>query len=168
MQLDLKVEIPRTVKITTYPFTDFFKGFENVEAVKRIFGEKTLDVLRNLQVEFVGFRGYMGVSETDGHLMISAQYLKSGDLVDIYLDIIHELVHVKQFMEGKKLFDDRFDYVGRPTEIEAYRHAVEEARRLGLDDARICQYLKTEWITEKHLKRLAHALDVKYVPPEKR
>jgi hypothetical protein len=156
------------VKITTYPFADFFKGFEDVEAVRRIFGEKTEEVLRNLQVEFAGFRGYMGVSDVDGHLMVSAYYLQNGDLIDIYLDIIHELVHVKQFMEGKKLFDDRYDYVGRPTEIEAYRHAVEEARRLGLNDASICLYLKTEWMSESELKKLTKALNVEYVPPEKR
>lgn len=156
------------MKIATYPFTEFFKGFEKVEVVKRIFGEKTEAVLKNLQVEFAGFRGYMGVSDVDGHLIISAHYLKNGDLIDIYLDIIHELTHVKQFMEGEKLFDDRYSYVGRPTEIEAYRYAVEEARRLGLDDARICQYLKTEWISEKELKKLLKALNVAYVPAAKR
>lgn len=125
-------------------------------------------MLNNLQVEFAGFRGYMGVSDIDGHLIISARYLNNGDLIDIYLDIIHELVHVKQFMEGKKLFDDRYSYVGRPTEIEAYRHAVAEAKRLGLDDSRICQYLKTEWMSEKELKKLTKILSVEYVPPEKR
>lgn len=164
----MKIKIPRNVKITTYPFTDFFKGFEDVEAVRRIFGEKTKEVLYNLQVEFAGFRGYMGVSDVDGHLMVSAYYLKNGEIVDIYLDIIHELVHVKQFMEGQKLFDDRYDYVVRPTEIEAYRYAVEEARRLDLDDARICQYLKTEWMSERELKKLAKALNVKYVPQARR
>lgn len=160
----LNVKICRDVKVATYPFTDFFKGFENVDVVRRIFGEKTEEVLRNIRVEFASFRGYMGVSDVDGHIIISANYLKNGDLIDIYLDIIHELVHVKQFMEGKKLFDDRYSYVGRPTEIEAYRHAVEEARRLGLDDARICQYLKTEWMSEKELKKLAKTLNVKYAP----
>lgn len=164
----MKVKIPRNVRITTHPFTKFFKGFEKVEAVKSIFGEKTEEVLNNLQVEFAGFRGYMGVSDIDGHLIISARYLNNGDLIDIYLDIIHELVHVKQFMEGKKLFDDRYSYVGRPTEIEAYHHAVAEAKRLGLDDSRICQYLKTEWMSEKELKKLTKILGVEYVPPEKR
>lgn len=162
------MKIPRNVKITTHPFTKFFKDFENVDAVKQIFGEKTKEVLNNLQVEFAGFRGYMGVSDIDGHMIISAYYLNNGDLTDIYLDIIHELVHVKQFMEGKELFDDRYSYVGRPTEIEAYRHAVEEARRLGFNDARICQYLKTEWMSERELKKLVKALNVEYVPPDKR
>lgn len=164
----MKVKIPRNVRITTHPFTKFFKGFEEVEAVKSIFGEKTEEVLNNLQVEFAGFRGYMGVSDIDGHIIISARYVNNGDLIDIYLDIIHELVHVKQFMEGKKLFDERYSYVGRPTEIEAYRHTVEEAKRLGLDDSRICQYLKTEWMSEKELKKLTKILGVEYVPPEKR
>ncbi|MEM2994673.1 MAG: hypothetical protein QXI91_01475 [Candidatus Bathyarchaeia archaeon] len=163
----LNVEITRKAKITTYPFTEYFKGFEKVEAVRRIFGEKTEDVLRNLRVEFVGRRGYMGVSDEDGHLFISASYLNNGDLIDIYLDIIHELVHVKQFMDGKELFDERYGYVDRPTEIEAYRITVEEARRLGLSNKRILEYLKTEWITEKDLKRLAKTIGVKYTQDEK-
>jgi len=149
------------VPVTTYRFTEHFRGFEKVEAVRRIFGDQTEKVLSNLKVEFAGFRGYMGVSNVDGHLLISAHYLKDGDRIDIYLDIIHELVHVRQFMEGKELFDERFDYAGRPTEVEAYQHAVDEARRLGLRDERICAYLKTEWMSDQDLQRLAKALGVK-------
>jgi len=159
----LNVKIPRDTKVTTYCFSDYFKGFEKIEAVKRIFGEKTEEILKNLKVEFAGMRGYMGVSDIDGHLMVSAYYLKNGDIIDIYLDIIHELVHVKQFMEGKRLFDNRYKYVNRPTEVEAYRHAVEEARRLGLSEKRICEYLKTEWINDKELKQLAETLNVKCI-----
>jgi hypothetical protein len=157
----LKVEIVRNVPVTTHPFTDYFKGFEKVEAVRKIFGDKTEEVLRNLRVEFGGRGGYMGVSEVDGHLLISAHYMKEGDIVDIYLDIIHELVHVRQFMEGKKLFDDNFSYVRRPTEVEAYQLAVKEAKKLGLSDERICEYLKTEWMSSKDLERLAEAVNVK-------
>jgi len=154
--------------VSTYPFTDYFKGFEKVNAVRRIFGERTEEVLRNLKVEFSGRRGYMGVSDVDGHLMISAHYLNNGDIIDIYLDVIHELVHVRQFMEGKELFDNRYDYVDRPTEIEAYRHAVEEARNLELSDERICEYLKTEWINDDELKQLAKTLNVKYAYVEEK
>jgi len=156
----LKVNIVRDAKVTSYRFTDYFKGFDKVDAVRRIFGEKTEKALNDLRVEFAGFRGYMGVSEVDGHLMVSAVYLKEGDIVDIYLDIIHELVHVRQFMEGKELFDDRFSYINRPTEIEAYHYAVEEARRLGFSDERICEYLKTEWMSDRELQRLAKAMGV--------
>ena len=157
----LNVKILRNAKVTMHPFTDYFKGFEKVEAVRHIFGEKTDSVLSNLKVEFTGGRGYMGVSNTDGHLNVSAEYLNNGDITEIYLDIIHELTHVKQFMEGKELFDRRRRYVESPTEIEAFRNAVEEARRLGLSDERICEYLKTEWMTDEDLLRLTKALNVK-------
>lgn len=170
MEPRLEVKITRDVKITTYPFTDFFRGFENVEAVRRIFGEKTDEALRNVRVEFAGTRGYMGVSNEDGHLLVSAVYLREGDIVDLYLDIIHELVHVRQkLIEGKELFDDRFSYVERPTELEAYRFAVEEAKRLGLTNERILTYLKTEWMSNAELRRLAKAMDIKCVrPPEEK
>ena len=157
----MKVKIPCNVKIATYPFREYFKGFENVGAVREVFGEETEKVLGNLRVEFAGIRGYMGVSETDGHLIIGARYLNEGNMVDIYLDVIHELVHVKQFMEGKELFDSDYAYIERPTEVEAYRHAVKEARRLGMTDARICEYLKTEWMSDDDLQRLAKTVGVK-------
>jgi hypothetical protein len=104
----------------------------------------------------------MGVNEQDGHLIVSAYYLKSGTDRDIYLDIIHELVHVKQYMEGKKLFDTNYDYVERPTEIEAYKHAVKEARRLGMTEKEILSYLRTEWLNEKDLAKLAKATGVNH------
>ena len=148
-----------------HPFSDYFEGFENVDIVKRIFGKETEKVLSDIKVEFTGRRGYMGVSDEDGHLMISANYLNEGDIIDIYLDIIHELVHVRQFMEGKELFDRHFSYVGRPTEVEAFRYAVEEARNLGLDDERICDYLKTEWMSDDDLKKLTEALNVRCSNP---
>ncbi len=157
----MNVKIPRNVKIATYPFIEYFKGFENIGAVREVFGEETEKVLGNLKVEFAGIRGYMGVSETDGHLIIGARYLNEGSMVDIYLDVIHELVHVKQFMEGKELFDSDYAYIERPTEVEAYRHAVREARRLGMTDEGICEYLKTEWMSDDDLQRLAKTVGVK-------
>ena len=145
---------------STRSFTDIYKGFEKVEAVKGIFGENTETVLRNLKVEFTKFGGYMGVDDATGHLLVNPRYLNSGDKTDIYLDVIHELCHVKQHMEGKELFDSRYSYVDRPTEVEAYRYTVKEARRLGLSDERICDYLKTEWMSEAELKRLAKTVNV--------
>ena len=157
-----RLRLRRIIRVgtSTRRFTEYFKGFEKVEAVRGIFGEETEEVLRNLKIEFMGFGGYMGVDDTNGHLMVNARYLSSGNRVDIYLDVIHELYHVKQFMEGKELFDSQYEYIERPTEIEAYRYTVQEARRLGLSDKRICQYLKTEWMSDSDLKRLAKALNV--------
>jgi hypothetical protein len=141
-------------------FTEYFKDFEKVAAVKGIFGEKTSAILSNLKVELSWIMGYMYVDGSDGHLVISKGYLNTGDKTDIYLDLIHELCHVKQFMDGRELFDPRYDYVNRPTEIEAYRYAVQEARRLGLSEERICIYLRTEWMGDSDFQRLAKAVNV--------
>jgi len=145
---------------SAHPFTYYFKGMENVQAVRDIFGENTESVLNSLIVELTWFGGYMFVNNLDGHLMISAKYLNTGDKIDIYLDLVHELVHVKQYMDGKELFDAHYSYTDRPTEIAAYRAAVKEARRLGLSDERICLYLKTEWMSEKDLHQLATSVNV--------
>src|SRR5207253_1245332 len=71
--------------------------------------------------------GFMWVSDEDGVLHVSREYLKTGDLRSLYLDAVHELTHVKQFHEGRELFDEAYEYVDRPTEIEAYAVAVREA-----------------------------------------
>ena len=142
-------------------FSDYFKGFEKVEAVRRLFGNRTEEVLRNLGVQFMWAGGYMGVNASNGNLMVNSKYLNNGDKIDIYLDIIHELVHVKQLMEGKELFDTHYGYTERPTEVEAYNYAVQEARRLGLDDQKICRYLRTEWMSDASFERLARTLHVK-------
>jgi len=135
-------------------FLEYFKGFDKVAAVKGIFGEKTTEILSRLNVEFTWLSGYMYVDGADGRLVISKSYLKNGDKTDIYLDLIHELCHVKQFMDGRELFDPHYDYVDRPTEIEAYRCCVGEAKRLGLDEQRIMVYLKTDWMDANDLARL--------------
>ena len=149
-------------KISTFIFLNYFKDFEKVEAVKKIFGKQTLNVLGNLIVDLTWFGGYMYIDDINGHLVVSSRYLNKGNKIDIYLDLIHELVHVKQFLEGKNLFDSKYSYVDRPTELEAYAYTVKEARRLGLNDARILRYLETEWISPIDLKRLANSVKVKY------
>ncbi len=156
------VSFPREVKIHLYPFTDYFKGFEHVAAVRETFGDKTEEILRKLKVEFYSSRwGYMGVNDEDGHLMVSAHYLRTGNDRDIYLDIVHELVHVKQFQDGRELFEDGIEYVDLPTEVEAYRHAVKEARRLGMSDPEILEYLRVMWMSEDEVKRLAQNVGLK-------
>jgi hypothetical protein len=156
------VQIPEIVPIKMQSFAQYFKGFETVPAVKAIFGEDTARILSDLRVEFFSSKfGYMGVSDEDGHLIVSAYYLKNGDPISKYLDVVHELVHVKQYREGKALFDETFEYHDRPTELEAYTHAVKEARRLGMSDAEIFEYLKVDWMSEDEVRKLARNIGVK-------
>jgi hypothetical protein len=161
MSIPENVCISREAEAALYPFTDYFKGFEKVEVVRKLFGDRTDDVLKKLKVEFNGRRGYIGVSNTDGHLNISVEYMNNGDAVDIYLDVVHWLVHVKQFMEGRELFDFYNSYVDSSSEVEACRVSVEEAKRLGLSDRRICNYLRTERMTDEDLRRLAEILEIR-------
>ena len=133
--------------------------------MREIFGRETEEVLGNLRVEFLNVRSdYIWVSNKDGHLIANANYLKRGEIRAIYLDLIHELVHVKQFNDGRELsldYGKRFEYVERPTELEAYKHTIKEARRLGMTDKEIVDYLEVTWLDEEELRRLAKNLGVK-------
>lgn len=160
------VQIPSEVPITKHRFTDFFKGFEKVPAIREIFGDETEQVLADLEVEFFSSRfGYMGVSGEDGHLVVSAYYLRNGDPASKYLDVVHELVHVRQFREGKPLFDETYEYHERPSEVEAYRQAVKEARRLGMSDVEIFEHLKVDWLSDDEVRKLSRNLGVN--PPKR-
>jgi uncharacterized protein YebE (UPF0316 family) len=64
-------------------------------------------------------------------------------------------------MSGKELFDPQYEYVDRPTEIEAYGYVVEEAKRLGLCGDRLLCYLKTEWMSEHDLEKLTKNIGLK-------
>ena len=164
---ELNVQLPREVPIVKHCFMDFIKGFEKLPVVREIFGSETDRVLAAVKVEFTGGRfGYMGTSDEDGHLIVSANYLREGDSRSIYLDVIHELVHVRQYREGKELFDENFEYADRPTELEAYMQALKEARRLGMSDDEIFEYLKVTWLSEDEVQRLARNIGIN--PTQKR
>ena len=150
---------------TRHRFDDYFRGFEDISADREIFGQETDEVLAGLRVEFLNTRSdYIWVSDEDGHLIANASYLKKAETREIYLDLIHELVHVKQFRDGREIsldFGKWFEYVDRPTELEAYRHTLKEARRLGMSDEEIIDYLKVTWLDEEEVRRLARNLGIK-------
>ena len=155
-------KIEREGPLNRYNFTDFFKGFDQVPIIKKTFGENAVEILSNLEVEFNSFRrGYMGVSDDDGHLVVNTHHLKNSDYKILYLDVVHELIHVKQFMDGKNLFDEDYEYVDRPTEIEAYQITVDEAKKIGMNDKEIFDYLQVDWIDNESHKRLAKTVGIK-------
>jgi len=155
-------KIEREGPLNRYNFTDFFKGFDQVPIIKKTFGKNVVEILNNLEVEFNSFRrGYMGVSDDDGHLVVNTHHLKNSDYKILYLDVVHELIHVKQFMDGKNLFDEDYEYVDRPTEIEAYQITVDEAKKIGMNDPEIFDYLQVDWIDDESHKRLAKTVGIK-------
>ncbi len=159
--MKLGVVINRDVPIGCHPFKGVFGGFENVAAVKSIFGRSTNRVLAELEVEIEDGRGYMRINAKNGSIMVSAKYLKEGEETYLYLDVVHELVHIRQHLEGKELWDRRYAYFDRPTELEAYRVALGEAKRLRLKEDKLVDYLKVEWVTDEEFRRFLGTLGLK-------
>jgi len=158
--MELEVTIIRGASGDPCLFTELLQGFEKVSAGKRIFGAKTKQTLKSVRILFSTKKGYLHVDNDTGDIIISSPYLQTAAERDFYLDLIHELVHVKQFKEAKDLFDKKYSYVDRPTEIEAYTVAVDEARRIGMTEPEIVDYLKVEWVNDEDFKRLLRTLGV--------
>jgi hypothetical protein len=154
----VNVEINRKISNFDCRFIDHFRNFESLEVVQNIFGNETEYVLTNLPVQFTNETLYMRV-DYEGRLLINPKYFETGDFTDLYLDVIHELVHVKQVMHGKNC-NHELRYIDRPLEIEAYRIAVAEARALGLDESRIVDYLESDLIDSEELIQLAKKLEI--------
>ncbi len=154
------IKINRDVVEGTYHLDEIFTGLQNSEILLEIFQtkEELDDVFSKIKVIVDVHSHYMHVNNDDASIVIGLDHLKNSDKKILYLDIVHELVHVKQQRQGLDLYDKSYSYVDRPTEIEAYTVAVEEARRLGMEDPEIFDYLHVEWITPDEHKRLASAV----------
>ncbi|MDA4114613.1 MAG: hypothetical protein OK474_11255 [Thaumarchaeota archaeon] len=155
------------------PFTEVFKGFGRVEAVRRVFGEDTEEIIGRLQIRLIPSRYmYMGVNDQDGNLAVGTYHLKHSDLNILYLDIIHELFHVDQFMQDKEWFGKEhrrylktgFDtslYYKSPIEIPAYKHAVDEAMRIGMAHDEIVEYLRIGPVDSKVFAEFLESMELR-------
>ena len=90
-----------------------------------------------------------------------SKHLTSAKNDFLYLDVIHVLVHVRQFLEGRELYDQAFEYVERPTELEAYRATVAEARRVGMNENEILRYLRMDAADDSELGKLMEKIGVR-------
>jgi hypothetical protein len=162
----LHFNVNRDLPAGRYRLGKVFSGLESVEPLKNCIGSTGVlkRILEKTQVTLTDEDGYMYVNDEDGSLVVALDYLRTGDSKHLYLDVIHELVHVKQLLQGKNLFDDAYSYVDRPTEVEAYRCCVEEGRKIGMPEDEIAEYLYVEWITRKDHARLLKTLGVTLRP----
>ena len=157
LKLPIKVN-RRTPTPALQPFTDYFQGFEKVGAVRMVFGDQTEEVLSRLKVGFISNKQmYMGIRDADGNLAVGTYHLRHSPTRVIYLDVVHELFHIKQWMEDKEWFTKEHErfmgdfslYYSSPIEVPAYKHAVREAERLGMTPAEIEEYLKMIPVSSK-------------------
>ena len=151
------IKINRDVKPGTYAISEIFDGLRQSDIIKQIFKtRKELDqVFLKINVIVEEKDHYMYVKNEDGSIVVGLEHLQKSNSRILYLDIVHELVHVKQQRAGLDLYDKSYSYVDRPTEIEAYKIAVSEAKRLGMSDEEILDYLQVGWITPEEHERLA-------------
>ncbi|HLY76319.1 MAG TPA: hypothetical protein VKT21_00350 [Thermoplasmata archaeon] len=88
-------------------------------------------------------------------IVVGHKHLATSPSITLYLDIYHEFMHILQRDAGRELWDVSVGYVDSPTELEAYRFSVAEARRLGVPDSFLRKYLEVEWVSaEDHLRLL--------------
>lgn len=159
-----KVTINRKSESGTYKILEIFPGLHEEKVILQIFEthEKINHIFEKIRVIVDENSKYMHVDNNDASIIIGKNHLLSAEKIILYLDIIHELVHVKQQHQGLDLYDKSYSYVDRPTEIEAYKIAVNEAKRLGMKDKAIFDYLFVEWITDEEHKRLALVTGVSF------
>ncbi|CUR51959.1 protein of unknown function [Nitrosotalea devaniterrae] len=157
-----QIKVNNDLENGTYRLEEIFVNLKNTGILLKIFETKEDldDVFENVSVIINEKTHYMHVQNEDASIVIGKNHLKNSEKKILYLDIIHELVHVKQQRQGLDLYDKSYSYVDRPTEIEAYAIAVEEARNLGMADSEIFDYLHVEWISHDEHKRLASRVGV--------
>lgn len=160
------VRIQRDLSEGRHPLTRLATGLDASRALLRHCGGGAAlrALLARAEVAIAPEEGYMWVDDEEGCIVVSRPYLRSAEKAYLYLDLVHEVVHLQQLALGRELFDRRYPYDQRPTELEAYRVTVEEARRLGLSDAFLREYLHVEWISEAQHARLLQALGVPPTP----
>jgi len=157
-----QIKVNNDLENGTYRLEEIFVNLKTTGILLKIFETKEDldDVFENVSVIINESTHYMHVQNDDASIVIGKNHLKNSEKKVLYLDIIHELVHVKQQRQGLDLYDKSYSYVDRPTEIEAYAIAVEEARNLGMQDSEIFDYLHVEWISHDEHKRLASRVGV--------
>ncbi len=111
-------------------------------------------LLETARVRIEPGEGYVWVDDEAPAIVLVERYYRRGSLRDLYLDLLHELTHLRQLAEGRGLWDESLHYVDRPTEIEGYAVAIEEGRRLGMTEAEVVRHLSNPWLTPADVTRL--------------
>jgi len=146
-----------------YKLSEIFTGLESSGALLEVFGSKTqmTKVMKHLKLRVERGDSGLWLDRDTGTVCIGSKYLAAAKSDFLYLDVIHVLVHVRQFLEGKELYDQAFEYVDRPTELEAYRTTVAEARRIGMDEDEILRYLRMDAADDSELGKLMEKIGVR-------
>lgn len=165
-RLDLRVRtfrVRRDAELGECRLTDVFGGLESSASLQKVFGSKaqTAKVLEHLKLRVEPNDSGLWLDKETGTVCVGVRHLTAARGDFMYLDAVHVLVHVRQFLEGRDLYDQAFEYVERPTELEAYRYTVAEARKVGMDNEEILRYLRMDAADDSELGRLMEKIGVR-------
>ena len=163
----------RPVEPGHYKVSDVFEGLEESLTLTKLYPDAALRsaTVRDTPLIVSTEEMYGYVDDENGTIYFGHRHLTGSDPATVHLDILHELVHVKQLKDGANLYDKRYAYVDRPTEIEAYALVLTDARRLGMPEDKIAEYLYVEWASPEDHLRLCRRLGVnarRDGPPKRR
>jgi len=166
LQNGLKVRsfrVRRRTPIGEYKLTDIFTGLESSSSLLKVFGSRVqmTKIMKHLKLRVEPNDSGLWLDRSTGTICIGSRHLTAAKNDFLYLDVIHVLVHVRQFLEGRELYDQAFEYVDRPTELEAYRTTVAEARRVGMNEDEILRYLRMDAADDSELGKLMEKIGVR-------
>lgn len=172
-------QVDRTLIAGRYPILRVFPGLGALRIARRLQpnANKRSGLFRDTQVELVEDDVWMYVAPWEipasarrrwkpvvtpdqDCIVVGLEHLRESPAFTLFMDIFHELRHVLQRRGGAQLFDGGVSYVRRPTEIDAYRFVVDEARTMGVSDEFLRDYLRVDWIDDDEFLELLSALDV--------
>jgi hypothetical protein len=158
----MKIELPeyahivRSLGCGLHPYRNLLPRLEESPVARRI--ETPAMPLGPLmdaaRVRIKKGESFCFVDINEPSIILFEHYYRDGNDLDLYLDLAHELTHLRQHEEGKDLWDHDLHYVDRPTEIEGYAVAVEEGLRLGMTEAQIMKHLSNPWLSPAEVSRL--------------
>lgn len=146
----------RDLGVGLHPYLDVFPSAADSPGLRRVVADPVARqaLLTSSRVRISAMPGYAYIDVKTPCISLSWVYYKSGTDLDLYLDMLHELTHLRQLQEGLDLWDGRYSYVDRVTEIEGYAVAVEEGRRLGMTEANLQRHLHNPWMSADDVARL--------------
>lgn len=148
--------VNRALGIGTHPYRLFLPRFEESPAV-RLIETQAIPIgplLDDARVKIRKGEGYCYVDVRIPAIILMDDYYLRANPLDLYLDLAHELTHLRQLAEGRNIWDHSLHYVDRPTEIEGYAVAVAEGLQLGLTEDQVMQHLANPWLNDEEVMRL--------------
>jgi hypothetical protein len=161
MELPEYAMVVRDLSSGLHPYRSLLPRIGESPALRFIESPKTPigTLLDSARVQIRRREGYCYVDVKIPAIVLSEEYYSKANPLDLYLDLVHELTHLRQLAEVENIWDHSLDYVDRPTEIEGYAVAVSEGLRLGMDEDEVIRHLSNPWMSELEVNRLRANID---------